>query len=147
MLAINCCGSYMVVLCSQSGPLQNPVCMKGALLTQCTKNDSHVFNRVSMFSTFLVQHFHFQHCEGRGTCLPQHACGGQGNARDLDLFPCCGSWRFNSGCHCLCLMSRLVGPHPFLSPKSFKSLSSSVLASLARPGPVCLFYCSMPPRS
>ena len=62
----------MVVLCSQSGPLQNPVCMKGALLTQCTKNDSHVFNRVSMFSTFLVQHFHFQHFEGRGTCM--HVC-------------------------------------------------------------------------
>lgn len=59
-------------------------------------------------------------------CLPQHACGGQGNARDLDLFPRRGSWRFSSGHQCLCLMSRLVGPDLFLTPKGLKSLSNSV---------------------
>lgn len=94
----------MAIQCSQSDPLQNPVCLKGALLTQCTKNDSHVFSRVSMFSTFLVQPFRFQrfflggahmhvchsmHVEVRempGTWISFHAVGLEDLTRVISAF-------------------------------------------------------------
>lgn len=43
----------------------------------------------------------------------------------------------------LCLMSRLVGPDLFLTPKGLKSLSNSV--PWPESCPVCLLYCSVPP--